>query len=402
MLESIIKKYLLESRRFKATVQAMKPVSEFDQARKDGAIYAFEVVYTIKLGKDPLPTETDVLNTLPGIISADSTVGAYSKYAKAENKYVLSVNLKDSERRMKWNVWIVPSTKKIKSTTSVAADPNTDKPKAGRDLAPEDLPEVPVTARRYTIGASTLVQFKQLTPDEQAKYKNMNEGQPFTAADIKAAPVDQPEEKEIINKPEVEKGVAIQNLFASPTSNATISTQETEKITTPYLYYQQPDGNNLYTMSYTDPYLYTYMDNAWYTINKLAWNSKKDTTPIRIKNVAAIAKLNATFEKTAVEPTAPVAPAAIAYKKGDKLQFKQYDVEYPLWFIKDGKVSRAMRYDAKEKKQVLANYMVNSNDPSARNNIYLKYQRPYGTKKSFITIPQGTMWIVDNDDIKRA
>ena len=150
----------------------------------------------------------------------------------------------------------------------------------------------------------------------------MNEGQPFTAADIKAAPVDQPEEKEIINKPEVEKGVAIQNLFASPTSNATISTQETEKITTPYLYYQQPDGNNLYTMSYTDPYLYTYMDNAWYTINKLAWNSKKDTTPIRIKNAAAIAKLNATFEKTAVEPTAPVAPAAIAYKPNEKVRLK--------------------------------------------------------------------------------
>jgi len=330
MLESIIKKYLLESRRFKATVQAMKPVSEFDQALADGAIYAFEVVYTIKLGKDPLPTETDVLNTLPGIISADSTVGAYSKYAKAENKYVLGVNLKDSERRMKWNVWIVPSTKKIKSTTGVAADPNTDKPKAGRDIAPEEIPELPVNARRYTIGASTLVQFKQLTPDEQAKYKNMNEGQPFTAADIKAAPVDQPEEKEIINKPVVEKGVPIQNLFAPPKTDPTGTS---EKRTYPY---QQPDGNVLETMGDTDPYIYTYMDNAWYTMNKKAWESGTKPKPILLKNAEAIAKLNKEFSKTAVVPTAKVAPAKASYKAGDKVRFIKTGMDYYLYWF-DGK-----------------------------------------------------------------
>jgi hypothetical protein len=391
MLESIIKKYIFESRRFTATVQAMKPVSEFNQALADGAIYAFEVVYKIKLGKDPLPTETDVLNTLPGIISADGTVGAYSKYAKAENKYVLSTNLKDAERRMKWNVWIVPSTRKIKSTTSVAADPNTDKPKAGRDIAPEDLPELPVTARRYTIGASTLVQFKQLSPTEQVKYKNINEGQIFTPADVKAAPADQPEEKEIINKPAVEKGVPIQNLFAPPKADPTTSTTGTpEKPTYPY---QQPDGNVLETMGDTDPYIYTYMDNAWYTMNKKAWESGTNPKPILIKNAAAIAKLNKEFGKTAVVPTATVAPAGVSYKAGDRLQFKEYDVEYPLYYLSNGKIKQPV--NTKTGKNRI--FKVDKNN---QNELFITYVKPYGSKSSFIKLSDGTMWIVHNSDIK--
>jgi hypothetical protein len=368
-------------------VQAMKPVGEFDQALADGAIYAFEVVYTIKLGKDPLPTETDVLNTLPGIISADSTVGAYSKYAKAENKYVLSVNLKDSERRMKWNVWIVPSTKKIKSTTGVAADPNTDKPKAGRDIAPEEIPELPVTARRYTIGASTLVQFKQLSPAEQTKYKNMNEGQSFTAADIKAASVDQPEEKEIINKPEVEKGVPIQNLFAPPKTDPTGTS---EKRTYPY---QQPDGNVLQTMGDTDPYIYTYMDNAWYTMNKKAWESGTNPKPILLKNAEAIAKLNKEFSKTAVVPTATVAPVAVSYKTGDKLQFKQYDVDYPIYYLSNGKIKQPV--NTKTGNVTVAR--ISKNNPDE---LFVTYVKPYGSKSSYVKLSDGTMWIVHNSDIK--
>ena len=35
MLENIIKKYLFESRRFTATVQKMRPESEFDKALKN-------------------------------------------------------------------------------------------------------------------------------------------------------------------------------------------------------------------------------------------------------------------------------------------------------------------------------------------------------------------------------
>ncbi|CAB4155198.1 hypothetical protein UFOVP1307_20 [uncultured Caudovirales phage] len=401
MLENIIKKYLFESRRFTAIVQKTRPESEFKKAQEAGAIYAFEVVYKIKLGKDPLPTEKDVMNTLDDIISADGVVGASSKYAVAENKYVLGTDLKDAKRRMKWNVWIVPSIKKVKSTT-VTSNPNQKPPVPGKDLQPVEIDEVPVVASRYTIGASTLVQFKQLNAAEQAKYKDINEGQPFTPADNKpAAVVDQPEEKEIINKPVVEKGVPIQNLFASPTSDVT--TQETENITTPHIYHQQPDGNVLYTMSTGDPYIYTYMDNAWYTMNKLAWKSSKDTKPILIKNAAAIAKLNATFAKTAaVVAPAAGAPVGSAYKAGDRVRFKEYDVEYPLWFIKDGKAIRAKRYDNKEKKWMLAHYIVDSKNSSAKNNIYLKYIKPYGTKKSFIEVPAGSMWIVDNNDIKRA
>jgi hypothetical protein len=144
------------------------------------------------------------------------------------------------------------------------------------------------------------------------------------------------------------------------------------------------------------------MDNAWYTMNKKAWESGTNPKPILIKNAAAIAKLNKEFGKTAVVPTATVAPAGSAYKAGDRVQFKEYDVEYPLWFIKDGKALRAKRYDNKEKKWMLSNYMVDSKNPSAKNNIYLKYIKPYGTKKSFIEVPAGSMWIVENDDIKRA
>lgn len=330
MLENIIKKYLFESRRFTAIVQKMRPESEFDKARKAGAIYAFEVVYKIKLGKDPLPSEKDVMNTLDDIISADGVVGASSQYAVAGNKYVLSTDLKDAKRRMKWNVWIVPSVKKVKSTT-VTSEPNQKPPVPGKDLQPVEIDEVPIVASRYTIGASMLVQFKQLNAAEQAKYKDINEGQPFTPADNN---VNQPEEKEIINKPAVEKGVPIQNLFAPPKADPTASTTGTlEKPTYPY---QQPDGNVLETMGDTDPYIYTYMDNAWYTMNKKAWESGTNPKPILIKNAAAIAKLNATFAKTAVVPTATVAPAGVSYKAGDKVQFIKTGVDYYLYWF-DGK-----------------------------------------------------------------
>ena len=329
MLENIIKKYLFESRRFTAIVQKMRPESEFDKARKAGAIYAFEVVYKIKLGKDPLPTEKDVMNTLDDIISADGVVGASSKYAVTENKYVLGTDLKDAKRRMKWNVWIVPSVKKVKSTT-VTSEPNQKPPVPGKDLQPVEIDEVPIVASRYTIGASMLVQFKQLNAAEQAKYKDINEGQPFTPAAV----VDQPEEKEIINKPAVEKGVPIQNLFAPPKADPTTSTTGTpEKPTYPY---QQPAGNVLVTMSDTDDYIYTYMDNAWYTVNKKAWESGTNPKFILLKNAAAIAKLNATFAKTAVVPTATVAPAGVSYKAGDKVQFIKTGVDYYLYWF-DGK-----------------------------------------------------------------
>lgn len=329
MLENIIKKYLFESRRFTAIVQKTRPESEFDKALNAGAIYAFEVVYKIKWGRDPLPTEKDVMDTLDDIISADGVVGASSKYAVAENKYVLSNNLKDSDRRMKWNVWIVPATKRVKTTTAVE-EPVT---------AGEQLPELPVTATRYSIGKSTLVQFKRLNASEQIKYKDINEGQPFTPADNKTSTaVDQPEEKEIINKPEVEKGIPIEKLFTPPTSEVTASTPEKEESKVPYLYNQQPNGNNLYTMSTSDPYLYTYQDNAWYTINKLAWKSGTNTKPILIKNADAIAKLNATFAKPAVVPTATVAPAGTVYKAGDKVQFIKTGVDYYLYWFNGKKI----------------------------------------------------------------
>ena len=397
MLENIIKKYLFESRRFTATVQKMRPESEFDKALNAGAIYAFEVVYKIKLGKDPLPSEKDVMDTLDDIISADGVVGASSKYAVTENKYVLSTDLKDAKRRMKWNVWIVPSIKKVKSTT-VTSDPNQKSPVPGKDIQPVEIDEVPVSASRYTIGASMLVQFKQLNAAEQAKYKDINEGQPFTPADNKpAAVVDQPEEKEIINKPAVEKGVPIQNLFAPPKADPTTSTTGTpEKPTYPY---QQPAGNVLVTMSDTDDYIYTYMDNAWYTVNKKAWESGTNPKFILIKNAAAIAKLNATFAKTAVVPTATVTPSGEAYKAGDKLQFKEFNVQYDLRYIgSDGSVKYPVTRDPNDpKKFVQAKWKVT---PENKSELYVTYVRPYGTQKSVVKLSNGWVQIVRNIDIK--
>lgn len=391
MLENIIKKYLFESRRFTAIVQKTRPESEFKKAQEAGAIYAFEVVYKIKLGKDPLPTEKDVMNTLDDIISADGVVGASSKYAVAENKYVLGTDLKDAERRMKWNVWIVPSVKKVKSTT-VTSEPNQKPPVPGKDIQPVEIDEVPIVASRYTIGASTLVQFKQLNSAEQAKYKDINEGQPFTPADNKpTAVVDQPEEKEIINKPAVEKGVPIQNLFAPPKADPTTSTTGTpEKPTYPY---QQPDGNVLETMGDTDPYIYTYMDNAWYTMNKKAWESGTNPKPILIKNAAAIAKLNKEFGKTAVVPTATVAPAGVSYKAGDRLQFKEYDVEYPLYYLSNGKIKQPV--NTKTGKNRI--FKVDKNN---QNELFITYVKPYGSKSSFIKLSDGHQWIVHNSNIK--
>jgi hypothetical protein len=331
------------------------------------------------------------MNTLDDIISADGVVGASSKYAVAENKYVLGTDLKDAERRMKWNVWIVPSVKKVKSTT-VTSEPNQKPPVPGKDIQPVEIDEVPIVASRYTIGASQLVQFKQLNAAEQAKYKDINEGQPFTPADNKpAAVVDQPDEKEIISKPAVEKGVPIQNLFAPPKADpATSATGTPEKPTYPY---QQPAGNVLVTMSDTDPYIYTYMDNEWYTVNKKAWESGTNPKFILIKNAAAIAKLNATFAKTAVVPTAPVAPAKASYKAGDKLQFKEYDVQYPIYYLVNGKIKQPI--DGTTGKPVAA--MATKKN---LNDIFITYIRPYGSKNSFVKLSDDNQWIVHNSDIK--
>lgn len=395
MLENIIKTYLFESRRFTATVQKTRPESEFNKALDAGAIYAFEVVYKIKLGKDPLPSEKDVMNTLDDIISADGVVGASSKFAVASNKYVLGTDLKDVERRMKWNVWIVPSVKKVKSTT-VTSDPNQKTPVPGKDLQPVEIDEVPVVASRYTIGASTLVQFKQLNAAEQAKYKDINEGQPFTAASNKpAAVIDQPEEKEIINKPAVEKGVPIQNLFAPPKADPTASTTETPK--KPTYPYQQLDGNVLETMSDSDPYIYTYMDNAWYTMNKKAWESGTNPKPILIKNAEAIAKLNKEFAKTAVVQTAtPV----VSYKPNEqvRLKFDKNKAVYLKWF-KNGKFESPKYKDKNGNLVDGAFYYTNTGDDNATFKSLATTDPNYAR---ILLAADGKLWFVRLQDIKPA
>jgi hypothetical protein len=336
MLKNIIKKYLFESRRFKAVVKKADSKS-FNSALDAGAVYAFDVVYTIKWGRDPLPTEKDVMDTLDDIISADGMVGASSKYAVAENKYVLSNNLKDSERRMKWNVWIVPAVKRVKTSTAVEEPVTTG----------EQLPEIPVTATRYSIGKSTLVQFKRLNATEQIKYKEINNGAPVTPTDnnvITTTSSATPKSDTSISAeetPAIETGVPIQNLFKQPEPVANLdSPNNPSKITYPVT---AQDGNMIYTMSDTDPYVYTLMDNKWRTIRKADYEAGKSSAGTIISNRNAINKLNTQFNKNADLTVKPIAPI------GSKVRFNKTGVRYYLYWFTGKKIVNAL--DAKKGEQ---------------------------------------------------
>jgi hypothetical protein len=275
MLETIIKKYLFEAREFKAVVKKAD-IRSYNDAKAAGALYAFDVVYTIRMGKDALPTETEIMDSLSNIISANPSVGASSKYAKSAHKYVLSNNLKDSERRMKLNVWIIPA--------NVAN--NTD-PEA-----------VNVSATYpYKIGVSQLISFKNLNTADQTKYKNINKGAPVTAADniiIDPTPI---EKKADLNPPDVvEKGVATRNLFIKADPLPTDEKGAKVKITYPYT---TENGNVLYTMADTDDYIYTIMDGAWRTMRKKDFEAGKAGNGILITDRNVNLKLNQKFGKDA-------------------------------------------------------------------------------------------------------
>jgi len=274
MLESIIKKYLFEAREFKAVVKKADTRS-YDDAMAAGALYAFDVVYKIAMGKDALPTEKEIMDSLSNIISANPSVGASSKYAKSEHKYVLSNNLKDSERRMKWNVWIIPG--------NVANDTDSD--------------AVNVSATYpYKIGVSQLISFKNLKTTEQTKYKNINKGAPVTAsADVVAEPT------AVVNDPvpvtaSIESGVAPENLFKIKSTDPTGSSTIPSKITYPYT---ADNGNVIYTMSPSDPYIYTYMNDTWRTMKKKDFEARKASSGILITDPKTNSILNKQFEKDA-------------------------------------------------------------------------------------------------------
>ena len=275
MLENIIKKYLFEARGFNAVVKKADTRSYNDAMAAD-AVYAFDVVYKIRMGKDALPTEKEIMESVSSIISANPSVGASSKYAKGENKYVLSNNLKDSERRMKWNVWIIPAN----IANSI------------------DLDAVNVSATYpYKIGSSILIPFNKLKVDEQTKYKNINKGAPVTAADniiIDPTPI---EKKADLNPPDVvEKGVATRNLFIKADPLPTDEKGAKVKITYPYT---ADNGNVLYTMADTDDYIYTIMDGAWRTMRKKDFEAGKAGNGILITDRNVNLKLNQKFGKDA-------------------------------------------------------------------------------------------------------
>lgn len=272
MLENIIKKYLFEARGFNAVVKKADTRSYNDAMAAD-AVYAFDVVYKIRMGKDALPTEKEIMESVSSIISANPSVGASSKYAKGENKYVLSNNLKDSEKRMKWNVWIIPA--------ALATDIDSD--------------EVNVSASYpYKIGSSRLIPFKKLKVDEQTKYKNINKGAPVTAADdviIDPTPI---EKKADPNPPDVvEKGIAADDLFKKIESDPNVSPT---KFTYPYT---AQNGNVIYTMSDGDDYIYTYMNNVWKTMLKKDFESGKASSGILITDPNTNSTLNQKFGKDA-------------------------------------------------------------------------------------------------------
>ena len=293
MLESIIKKYLFEAREFKSVVKKADTRS-YDDAMAAGALYAFDVVYKIRMGKDALPTEKEIMDSLSNIISANPSVGASSKYAKSKHTYVLSNNLKDSERRMKWNVWIIPG--------NVANDIDSD--------------AVNVSATYpYKIGVSHLISFKNLNTTEQTKYKNINKGAPVTAsADAVTEPT------AVVNDPvpvttSIESGVAPENLFKIKSTDPAQSSTIPSKITYPYT---AVDGNVIYTMSLSDPYIYTYMNDTWRTMKKKDFEARKASSGILITDPKTNSRLNTEFDKAA-----NIYGIGSDIKINDTLQFKR-------------------------------------------------------------------------------
>lgn len=351
-LEQIIRGYLTEASVNVIAKAIIAPEKIRSAAKKVGAEEAFIAKLAVR-GKH-MPSEEQIYDNLVNAVSMHSQIGKNSKFANGSYVYVLSKDMRDAEKNFlytgfifskeKFNQLTTPATTEkpdvtltatakyhvgqsklvtntvldqlsVNTNTSKVVDVLNATNKSAETASPTidvttNEPTTPVNTSAAKFAAGDIIPFNGAVIDTYAfkngqfvqtnfpHTSNKNETGEFVKAvtDEKTGQV-----YGFIKMKSSSSSdgfnhwyVKIEDLNALIDSN---STNASGKFTYPY---DMGNGHTAYTMSETDPWIYSVDNGAWWTMKKAPYEEavKNGTSlpkAIRLSNAAAINKLNAKF-----------------------------------------------------------------------------------------------------------
>lgn len=252
LLENVIRTALFEAPTTKAKLRSMD-AADFQVAKRAGAVFAYYAI--VKGVKD----ETALLNAVAGATlgsqDSDTRVGVGASGPYSNGKFIYVVNTDDIDRKNVAAVWIMPALPKPVNKDSGI-------PKSDIQTEPEVI--VPFSGLR--IGRSEMISNKSYM--KRAELALKNDGS-IKVVDVSQMPANKTGLEKAIDKlpsRDKEEPAAVTTTATTATSTANTATQS---ITYPH----NVDGSKVYTMSDTDPYVYTKIGNTWKYTDKKAFEA---------------------------------------------------------------------------------------------------------------------------------
>jgi hypothetical protein len=262
-LEQIIRGYLTEASVSIIAKCIIAPEKIRAQAKSVGAEEAFISKLVVR-GRN-MPSEQQLYDNAINAISMHSQIGKNSKYANGNYVYVLSKDMRDSEKNFVYTGFIFSEATydKLTSPESQTGKPDT----------------VITATSTYHVGSSRLVTSKSFD-----QIVNSSAG-----GEVKAV-------EDVLNKTTATATTTSDAIDMTADTTNDVATAGDETSTNSTITYPWTDnGITYYTMSDTDPWVYAIDNGEWWTQKKSDFEAGKSGGTNISRNSAAVNKLNKAF-----------------------------------------------------------------------------------------------------------